>query len=134
MKKTTANAIVNLAYELGLLRGQKKLYIIFNREEDAREERPNAFVLMAGGNGYTCAQDSYWFKIHGVPGKETYILKDDNEGDFPYSNLPGSRGSWHKVQYREYTDKEIGTILKDIRKRGMKPESRFFDNWYIINK
>ena len=133
MKKTTAHAIESFANEFNMI--GKKITIVLRSEENALETRPNAFVLTRGKNGWTsCKQSSYYFGISilsGCPTNEFYIFKNDRNGEILNGNWENG-GSYHKVDYREYTDAEIIEILNDAKIKGVFSKSKF-GGWYEIN-
>lgn len=133
MKKTTAHAIESFANEFNMI--GKNITIVLRSKENAIENRPNAFFLTRGKNGWTsCKQSTYYFDVCNLmrrPVTEFYIFKNDRNGEI----LNGDRengGSYHKIDYREYTDAEIMEILNDAKIKGIFSKSKF-GGWYEIN-
>lgn len=120
MKKTTAHAIENLSNDLNMADWCGKITLVLRSEEQAKEDRPNAFILIRGKKGWTrCVQDSYYFNI----GK--YISSNDW--------IISKNGAHYKVDFREYTDEEIIAIVEEIREKGVTSKSEF-GGWYIVNE
>lgn len=133
MKKTTAHAIESFANEFNMI--GKKITIVLRNKENALETRPNAFFLTRGKNGWTsCKQSDYYFGVCNLskrPATEFYIFKNDRNGEILNGNWENG-GSYHKVDYREYTDEEIIEILNDARIKGIFSKSKY-GGWYEIN-
>lgn len=117
MKKTTAHKVEEFANKFGLI--GKRISLILRGKDEASEERPNAFYLVRGKNGWTrCTQGPYYHHISrlgGRPPEERYIHKNDRTGEVLNGNWEGG-GSYHRVFYREYTDDEILEILNKVEK------------------
>lgn len=133
MKKTTAHAIESFANEFNMI--GKNITIVLRSKENAIENRPNAFFLTRGKKGWTsCKQSTYYFDVcnlSGCPVTEFYIFKNDRNGEILNGNWENG-GSYHKVDYREYTDAEIIEILNDAKIKGIFSKSEF-GGWYEIN-
>ena len=120
MKKTTAHAIENLSIDLNMADWCGKITLVLRSEEQAKEDRPNAFELTRGKNGWTrCAQSSYYFIIGKEVGTNDYVISN--------------KGRHYKVDYREYTDAEIMAMVEQIRVKGVTSKSEF-GGWYIVNE
>lgn len=134
MKKTTAHAIENLTIELNMADWCGKITLVLRSKEQAKVDRPNAFMLTRGKNGWTrCGQSPYYFIISGLCGYDGYYIhKHDRKGDVLNGNYEQG-GSYHKVDYREYTDAEIMAMVDEIRAKGVTPKSEF-GGWYIVNE
>lgn len=117
MKKTTAHKVEEFANKFGLI-GKRISLILRSKDEDS-EERPNAFYLVRGKNGWTrCTQGPHYHHISrlgGRPPEERYIHKNDRTGEVLNGNWEGG-GSYHRVFYREYTDDEVLEILNKVEK------------------
>ena len=134
MKSSTKHLIEALTVEMGLT--GKHITIELRSKENALENRPNAFTLTRGKNGWTsCKQKSWYFCLSVGLGTRNgvlngyWLLKDDRDGEI----LNGNDGtsSYHKIDYREYTDDEIIAILNDIRNRGLDKQSPYTDCYTV---
>lgn len=134
MKKTTAHAIESFANEFNMI--GKNITIVLRSKENAIENRPNAFFLTRGKKGWTsCKQSAYYFDICTLssrPATELYIYKLDRNGEILNGRYYEKSGSYHKIDYREYTDAEIIEILNDAKIKGVFSKSQF-GSWYEIN-
>lgn len=136
MKKTTAHAIEGLTQELGLIDLCGKITLVLRSKETAIEERPNAFLLTRGKNGWTrCIQNSYYFMPSHLYGREGYFLhKNDRKGEVLNGNWE-SGGSYHRIDYREYSDAEIMAMIEEIRTNGVRPLfASTATGCYIVNE
>lgn len=120
MKKATAHAIENLSNDLNMADWCGKITLVLRSKEQAKEDRPNAFELTRGKNGWTrCTQSSYYFIIGKLVGSNDYVISKE--------------GAQRKVDYREYTDAEIIAIVEEIREKGVIKKSEF-GGWYLVNE
>ena len=101
----------------------KHITLILRSRENAIEDRPNAFCITRGKNGYTrVEQTSYYYRL-GIRQTGEYVLS----GDLPTP--------WQKiVDYKEYTDKDIPVIISILRSSGMHKLYKYSDNTWIINE
>lgn len=121
MKKTTAHAIENLSIDLNMADWCGKITLVLRSEKQAKEDRPNAFVLTRGKNGWTrCRQDSYYFCLGKLVGSNDYVISKNGQ-------------QHRKVDYREYNDAEIMAMVEEIRAKGITSKSEF-GGWYIVNE
>lgn len=128
MKNSTKHAIENLANELGL--EGKHITLVLRKEEDMIENRPNAFYLTRGNKGWTsCKQDVYYINLCYLCGYDgVYVFKNDRKGEVLNGNREDG-GSYHKIDYRDYTDDEIMQILESIKTNGVESLSKY-GGWY----
>ena len=120
MKKTTAHEIEKLTIDLNMADWCGKITLVLRSEEQAIENRPNAFCLTRGKNGWTrCAQSSYYFCLGKLVGSNEWVISNN--------------GTQQKVDFREYNDTEIIAIVQEIRKKGVTSKSEF-GGWYIVNE
>ena len=120
MKKTTAHAIENLSIDLNMADWCGKITLVLRSEEQAKEDRPNAFVLTRGKNGWTCCrQSSYYFCLGKLDCSNDWVISKNNQR--------------RKVDYREYSDAEIMAIVEEIRAKGVTSKSEF-GGYYIVNE
>src|SRR5574344_872784 len=110
MKSSTKHAIEALTVEMDLT--GKHITIKLRNKENALENRPNAFILTRGKNGWTaCKQESWYFRLSVGLGTRNGVLdgyrllKNDRNGEIMHGINGDS--SYHKIDYREYTDDEI---------------------------
>lgn len=120
MKKTTAHAIEKLSIDLKMVDWCGKITLVLRSKELAKEDRPNAFELTRGKKGWTrCGQTSYYFIIGKEVGTNDWVISNN--------------GKHYKVDYREYTDAEIISMVQEILEKGVTSKSEF-GGWYIVNE